>query len=123
MERTAVQYLLMQLASCESTRYKAHAEYLVSKMSSMPELISFRDAAPGYPSMSRRREKLRICWVSGDLDYHPVSRFLLGMFSSSKGKLTHHHEIISTQKTSPASLINSFANNCGIKVLQLSGFR
>ena len=56
-----------------------------------------------------------------DLNYHPVSRFLLGYFASSKSSLIHNHEIVSTQVAGSTSLIDSFRNGCGIDVLQLTG--
>ena len=53
--------------------------------------------SPGFLTSQKNSDTLKICWISGDLDYHPVSRFLLGFFASSKGALIHDHEIISTQ--------------------------
>ena len=114
--------LIMQLASSESKKYKDHVNKLVSLMSSEPEFKLFRNAQPGVPIKSTKvRDQLKIAWISGDLDYHPVSRFLLGFFASSKGALTHSHEIISTQDVGPTSLVNFFRQDCGINVLQLSG--
>ena len=93
--------LIMQLASSESTKYKEHITNLVSLMSKEKQFELFKNAHPPLPARPGSRDKLRIAWISGDLDYHPVSRFLLGFFASSKGSLLHSHEIVSTQQTQP----------------------
>ena len=113
--------LIMQLASSESIKYKDAAVHLVSLMSREPQFHLYKNAAPGLPLTPKIGEKLRIGWISGDLDYHPVSRFLLGFFASSKGSLSHEHEIVSTQIAGSTSLVDFFRNGCGINVLQLTG--
>ena len=113
--------LIMQLASSESNQYENHTTSLIESMCNAKEFASFKYAPPVLSDKPKYREKLRIAWISGDLDYHPVSRFLLGFFASSKGSLSHTHEIISTQLPGPTSLVESFRHNCGIEVLQLTG--
>ena len=113
--------LIMQLASSESNKYQEYAARLVSFMSAEKQFLSFKNAPPCLPLRPKSSQRLKIGWISGDLGYHPVSRFLLGFFASSKGSLSHHHEIVSTQVAGPTSLIDSFRNGCGIDVMQLTG--
>ena len=42
------------------------------------------------PSLSR---PLRVAWISADIAYHPVSRFIYGMFSS-KHNASHNHYLV-----------------------------
>ena len=113
--------LCMQLASCESRIYKQSVDSLIAKMSGMAEFSAFKNAHPGIPKKIHKSKKLKIGWISGDLDYHPVSRFLLANFACSKGSLVHEHEIISTQPPGPTSLIECFREDCGVSLHQLDG--
>ena len=113
--------LIMQLASSESKKYKNYVESLVKLMSNENAFADFKNAKPCLPQKLKQRKRLRVGWISGDLDYHPVSRFLLGFFAAAKDSLVHSHEIVSTQPTGPASLVNFFREECNLTVLQLSG--
>ena len=113
--------LIMQLASSESKKYKEFSTRLVSALHCEKDFQPFKNAPPGVPCKPKARKKLRIGWVSGDVYYHPVSRFLLGFFASAKDCLSHTHEIISTQAPGSTSLVQSFREECGVDVMQLSG--
>ena len=53
-------------------------------------------------------------WLDLNLDSHPVSRFYW-FFAAAKDSLVHSHEIVSTQPTGPASLVNFFREECNLQ--------
>ena len=58
---------------------------------------------------ARRKESLRIGWITGDLSPHPVSRFLLGFFSAfNKGNAQHQHHLINVLDHGPRSCVDWF---------------
>ena len=77
------------------------------------------DVGVGHVGLqSRRKESLRIGWITGDLSPHPVSRFLLGFFNAlDEENAQHQHHLINVIDHGPRSCIDWFQP---IKSLQLT---
>lgn len=90
----------MQLASLISSQYQDHVESYLERMRSQPAFWQFRSAGGQIPSQKSvdlsPQRPLTVAWVTGDLNPHPVSRFLLQFFSAASGSLQHRHLLVST---------------------------
>ena len=74
---------MLQLASIESSRYGDLNQRYITALRQASDFQQCCDVGVGYLGLqSRRKESLRIGWITGDLSPHPVSRFLLGFFNA-----------------------------------------
>jgi predicted O-linked N-acetylglucosamine transferase (SPINDLY family) len=113
--------LSMQLASLQSPLYSKHLTKLISGLLEMPEYLTFRDAGSGIPQPKPLQGKpLRIAWITGDLAYHPVSRFLYGFFAASQHKRNQNHTIVSLMDHGNESSKDAFNQLSAINVLDVS---
>ena len=73
--------LCMQLASVESRLYPGHVSRLLAKISTIDYNEPIKKTSPGVDAhRDACSDDLRIAWITPDLAYHPVSRFLFGFF-------------------------------------------
>lgn len=92
--------LSMQLASIESKLYPMHMNKIVDEYSRECNLEMY--AQPRFPESHDLSSKssigadsgLRIGWLTGDLSYHPVGRFMYGALASN-ASLKHNHCLVS----------------------------
>ena len=92
--------LCMQLASIQSMQYRPQVETLLSNLRDTVEfqdielnssqIINLRSS----DSSLKRPKPIRIGWITGDLTYHPVARFLYSFFASGnssgdRGEASH----------------------------------
>ena len=64
-------------------------------------------------------EKLTIAWLTGDLVHHPVSRFLLGFFQASVGRLAHRHVLVNLKDHQSESVAERFSSISGLEYLDV----
>jgi len=113
--------LSMQLASLQSTQYPAHVLKLVDGLVQMPEYHSFAAAGSGVPTPRPLNNRpLKIAWITADLAYHPVSRFLFGFFAASAHKRQHQHTVISLVEHGKDSSKDAFTQLAAVPVVDVS---
>ena len=113
--------LSMQLASLQSTQYPAHVLKLVDGLLQMPEYHSFAAAGPGVPTPKPLNNRpLNIAWVTADLAYHPVSRFLFGFFAASAQNRQYQHTLISLIDHGKDSSKDAFTQFAKVPVVDVS---
>jgi len=87
--------LCMQLASQEMPGGESVADVLAAYQA-QPHDQALASAAPVQPSRPPEpQQRLTVAWITADLAYHPVSRFLLGLFASSNS-FHHRHVLVDT---------------------------
>ena len=116
--------LVMQLGSLCTPSYSRYLKGLVNKLMEMPEYRSFTIAGKGVPR-SRNTiidKRLRIGWVTGDFAYHPVARFLYGIFAGSTDSTNFHHHLVSVIDHNPNPLKEYFNGLSNINVFDASKY-
>ena len=115
--------LCMQLASIESRLYPGHVSSLLQKMRDINPVEPMRLPTAAVNKKCRdSSKKLRIAWITPDLAYHPVSRFLFGFFSSSINNLRHSHTVVSLFDHLKESSFRAFESLSKIDMLDVSSF-
>ncbi len=87
--------LIMQLASIESPKTKNYLVNLLPELRSQLASVKLDKPWNAPRKELNKDKKLTVAWLSPDIGYHPVSRFLLGFFSSTD-KLVHRHILVDT---------------------------
>ena len=89
--------LCMQAASLELPTVPTAVADVVEHYSRHPDFLPAVAKAPGLVSSRQPGTKrpLTVAWITADLAYHPVSRFLLGFFAASP-QLEHRHLLVDT---------------------------
>jgi len=109
----------MQLASIESPLASPATQEFIRRITSQPRFLELTHQYP--PSYNyNSATPLTIAWITGDLAYHPVARFLLGFFCSSDNQLSHKHLLISTQDHLHESYAHYFSSISNIEVIAKS---
>ena len=118
--------LVMQLGSLCTSSYSEYLQNLVHKLIEMPECRSFTTAGKGVPVAQVRdsstNKKLRIGWVTGDFAYHPVARFLYGIFAGSTDCTNFDHQLVSIIDHNPNPLKEYFNTLSNINIFDASKF-
>ncbi len=110
--------LIMQFASFESDKTGNQVQKLLPELKYQLKQFGFdRVWKPPVKSGVHERQ-LTIAWLSGDIGYHPVSRFLLGFFSSYRSPI-HRHILIDTNDQLQESNRNLFESLPHISVCNL----
>ena len=114
--------LVMQLGSLCTPAYPTHLKSLVDNLIAMPEYRSFSMAGKGVPCAQQPSavNKLRIGWVTGDFAYHPVTRFLYGIFSGACENTRFQHHLVSLVDHSPNPLKEYFDSLPNINIFDAS---
>ena len=113
--------LCMQLASVESHLYPSHVSRLLEKMSPIDSIEPIHSSSLEVDShRDTCSDELRVAWITPDLAYHPVSRFLFGFFSNSADKLRHNHSLVSLVDHKKDSCMQAFASIDRLKMVDLS---
>jgi len=83
--------LCLQMASLEMSSYQRLLPKVISDYQSMNQnSSSFVDAVGKHHENISEKVNLKIAWITGDLSYHPVGRFLLGFFNQLKVSRCQH---------------------------------
>ena len=114
--------LVMQLASIQSERYPAHLQSLVDSLQAQPGFLGLRKSKKDlFREKCDKSSPLRIAWMTGDCNYHPVARFLYGWFSSQSNRLSHQHVMVNLVEHRKESYCNLFRSIPGMEVHDVSG--
>ena len=114
--------LCLQLASIQSSHYQDHLKGLVGKLMSTSGYTQFAQAGSGVPKVfPTHGRKLRVGWMTGDLAYHPVSRFLYGNFFNST-EFMHEHILLNLVDHGVESIKSAFNQLRKIDILDVSCF-
>jgi len=113
--------LCMQMSSQELPVAQKISE-VCAAYSTHPSFNSFKAVAP-FKSPNNEvggsTQTLTVAWLTADLAYHPVSRFLLGLFASG-AKFQHRHVLVDTFDHLSESNRFHFESITGLEVLNLS---
>ena len=111
---------IMQTASQESSMTpRAIANVLCEYRQQLDLLPASADLS--FSLGIRSAKPLTIAWVTADLAYHPVSRFLLGFFSAVSGRgLRHRHLLVDTRDHLGESNRGYFEDLSSLEVCNLS---
>ena len=91
LELSLRENLCMQAASLEFKNYPSIVQSVLDEYSSSPQ-------SPYQHSVTKADDpssppRLTVAWLSADISYHPVGRFILGLFSSID-KPKHNHILV-----------------------------
>ncbi len=114
--------MILQLASCESPAVNSCTKKFISIIRKAPGFRKEYIAAGGPPLMGSASLKstsspLRIAWYSGDINNHPVARFLHGFFKASEGQLHNHHMLVSLSDYGEKGWHDHFKEISGLEVI------
>ena len=114
--------LVMQLASIQSRNYQAHLSTFVNSLESQPGFLKLRESSKTLLN-ARCNEKsgLKIAWMTGDCNYHPVSRFLYGWLASCSSELHHSHTLVNLEDHREESYCKLFNSIPEVGVQDVSG--
>ena len=82
--------LCMQMASIEMSSYQRLLPEIVCEYKRMTQNASVVDGEIRHHQKISEKANLKIAWITGDLAYHPVGRFLLGFFNQLKVSRCQH---------------------------------
>lgn len=91
--------LAMQLASIESPHTRRVCEQFFELMQASHSFQTIPKYIDSSADNGVNEERLRICWLSGDIVDHPVGRFLLGFLSSDTYRTVHQHYVVGWNKS------------------------
>ena len=119
--------LVMQLASTQSEKYPIHLNSLVHSIKEQPGFINACQNSNDFLESDKyldneRQANLKIGWITGDCNYHPVSRFLYGWFAACSGRLSHQHCLVSLEDHKSESYCDLFRSLPGLSVLDASSW-
>lgn len=111
--------LCMYLASIASPLSQAHLQRQVQALQAAPEYHSLppRDKSSFTVNQGAR---LTVLWLCGDVVHHPVSRFLLGFFTSGLSTATHTHFLIDTKDHESESVSDRFTSLKSLNYLSIA---
>ena len=93
--------LLMQLSSVEDPNYRFKATEVVDYFTNNPPYKRHLLASPQPLQVtdlpSSDKSSLKILWITGDINNHPVCRFLIGILSAAPRYPLHQHVVVSLQ--------------------------
>jgi protein O-GlcNAc transferase len=111
---------IMQEASQESDITPRTIASVLGEYRQQLDLLS-ANADLSFVPGNRSPKQLTVAWITADLAYHPVSRFLLGFFSSVAGQeLRHRHCLVDTCDHLGESSRGYFEDLSGLEVANLS---
>lgn len=113
--------LCMFLASLDSRIAEPHTRAHVNALLKSSDFTRFASSSP-LPSSAlplTDGERLTVAWLTGDLVYHPVARFILSLFKSSAGKLEHQHVLVNLKDHHTESESGWFANIPDLRYLDV----
>ena len=116
--------LCMQLASIQSNQYQEQVENLIENLQKTAEFQDIKDKpSQTVNSTSSPSSALRIGWITGDLAYHPVARFLYSFFASTaSSSRTASHSLVSLVDHGSESSYLSFSKLSGLSLLNYSKY-
>lgn len=82
--------LCMQMASLEMSSYQRLLPEVISDYQGMNQNSSLVENGGKYCENIAEKINLKIAWITGDLSYHPVGRFLLGFLNQLKVSRCQH---------------------------------
>ncbi len=113
------------LASLESSWYAEHMQLFVNSLLALPEQKQYASAQPLIKPLNRgsQNKSKTIAWVTGDLQPHPVSRFLQHFLEASHDHRLHKHILVSTMDNGTESIVPIFQAMPGVDVVEVSHLR
>ena len=91
---TTRENLCMQLASLESSQYPSFTNSVLNDINHQyAQLVSYMPSKSFIDSRSSASCRLRVAWITSDISYHPVGRFLLGILGSKNNPIHDHYVV------------------------------
>lgn len=118
--------LVMQFASIQSDKYESHVKGLVDSIEAENGFLQICKKPEDFSNKNEKYDgepSLNIGWMTGDCNYHPVTRFLYGWFASRTNVLRHKHTLVNLEDHREKSYCDLIRATSCIDVHDVSRFQ